>query len=287
MTSEQKGENLGENSGGEIAASDVVADPRVAAALARNDRYLHEFVEALQLCPWAKRCREIGRLSRHVILEPAAPISNAKLSAAGVNVIGNVDVVVDVDVDGIGNVNERSKATNSPEFTRAVHSAMVHIRALGQKPATEVEVGLLIFPALAPQFLDGLSGARAFEQLCAAVRDAMASEYASSQIPFYCVAFHPELGIDLADENRAVRFIRRSPDPTLQLVRVSVLLEARGSEGDTRYLDASRMTPAELMAVRRPLSISEKIAQTNWETLKREGPERLRTLLGEMARRQS
>ena len=275
MTSEQKSENPGENSGGEDEAS----DPRVAAALARNDRYLHEFVEALQLCPWAKRCREIGRLSRHVILDPAAPISIPTTSPVDVN------VDVDVDVHGIGNVNERTQITHSPEFARAVESAMVHVRALGTKSATEVEVGLLIFPSLAPQFLDGLSGARAFEQLCAAVRDAMAREYAASQVPFYCVAFHPELGIDLADENRAVRFIRRSPDPTLQLVRVSVLLEARGSEGDTRYIDASRMTPAELMAVRRPLSISEKIAQANWETLKREGPERLRELLGEMARR--
>src|SRR5436305_15084994 len=39
------------------------------AALARNDRYLQEFVEALNLCPFAKRCREEGRLVRRVILD--------------------------------------------------------------------------------------------------------------------------------------------------------------------------------------------------------------------------
>ena len=38
-----------------------------AQALARNDRYLREFVEALELCPFARRCRESGRLARRVL----------------------------------------------------------------------------------------------------------------------------------------------------------------------------------------------------------------------------
>src|SRR4051812_49268477 len=45
------------------------AEDRERAALARNDRYLREFVEALNLCPFAKRCREEGRLVRRVILD--------------------------------------------------------------------------------------------------------------------------------------------------------------------------------------------------------------------------
>ncbi|HEY5676554.1 MAG TPA: hypothetical protein VIR81_07215, partial [Myxococcales bacterium] len=36
-------------------------------ALRRNDRYLREFVEALRLCPYAKRCREEGKLHRRVL----------------------------------------------------------------------------------------------------------------------------------------------------------------------------------------------------------------------------
>ena len=38
-----------------------------AGALARNDRYLREFVEALELCPFARKCRESGRLARRVL----------------------------------------------------------------------------------------------------------------------------------------------------------------------------------------------------------------------------
>ena len=36
-------------------------------ALARSDRYLREFVEALRLCPYARSCRESGRLQRRVL----------------------------------------------------------------------------------------------------------------------------------------------------------------------------------------------------------------------------
>jgi hypothetical protein len=219
-------------------------DAQIAAALARNDRYLFEFVEALSLCPWARRCRELGRLERRVLLEDGDPIS------------------------------------------AAVDAALLHVREFDERPASDVEVGLLIFPKLIPRLRDGVDGARAFEQLCVAVREAMQTHFASREVPFYCVAFHPELGVDLSDENRAVRFIRRSPDPTLQLVRVSVLRDARGSQPEPiRFVDASKLSHAELMAIEQPMTISEKIAKANWEALKREGPEKLRALLDGIAAR--
>ena len=37
-----------------------------AQALARNDRYLSELVESHDICPYAKRCREDGRLARAI-----------------------------------------------------------------------------------------------------------------------------------------------------------------------------------------------------------------------------
>ena len=223
------------------------ADPRAAAALARNDRYLLEFVEALSLCPWARRCREMGRLECRVIL------------AAG-------------------------GEPETPAFEALMDDAMTAVCELAARPPGEVEIGLLLFPALVPALRAGVEGARAFEQVCNAVRAAMQQAFAQEPggQPFYCVAFHPELGMDLADANRAVRFIRRSPDPTLQLVRVSVLQAARGSD-PLRYVDASRMTREELMAVQSPETISERIARLNWETLQREGPEKLRALLEGMS----
>ena len=38
--------------------------------LMRNERYVREFVEALQLCPFARRCREDGKLDRRPTAAP-------------------------------------------------------------------------------------------------------------------------------------------------------------------------------------------------------------------------
>src|SRR4051812_19244522 len=51
-----------------MSASD---EAEVKAALARNQRYLQEFIEALAICPYARSCRETGRLHREVLLDSA------------------------------------------------------------------------------------------------------------------------------------------------------------------------------------------------------------------------
>src|ERR1700694_3332674 len=90
-----------------------------------------------------------------------------------------------------------------------------------------VEAALLIFPE---EPADGEESARAFEAFGAALREQMFAAH-PGQAPFYCVAFHPDLPRDLLDASRAVRFIRRSPDPTLQFVRASILIGVRGEDG--------------------------------------------------------
>ena len=57
-------------------------DRRVAAALARNDRYVREFVEALNLCPYAKRTRETGKLKREVLLDAGGAPDTPGFAAA-------------------------------------------------------------------------------------------------------------------------------------------------------------------------------------------------------------
>ena len=195
-------------------------------ALARNDRYVREFVEALRLCPYARACREAGKLHRRVL--------------------------------------------------RSRDAALPAIREIEALPEDAVEVALLIFPA---EPADGVASARAFEAFCATLRESMSAAHAGDA-PFYCVAFHPDLPRDLLDANRAVRFIRRSPDPTVQLVRASVLRSVRGDRaGGSRYLDTSKLSLEEAMALASPLSLAERIAQANLATLQREGPDRIEALL--------
>jgi len=156
------------------------------AALERNDRYIHQFVEALHLCPYAKRCRESGKLHRRVL------------------------------------------------FSQDPEEVMAEVRSVEALPVDSVEVALLIFPD-APA--NGLESARDFDEFASDLRNRIL-DAPGGDPPFYCVAFHPDLPRDLLDAHRAVQFIRRSPDPTIQLVRASVLKAVRaGDDGGTRLVD--------------------------------------------------
>jgi hypothetical protein len=198
------------------------------AAMERSDRYLRDFVEALHLCPFARRCREDGKLHRRVLL---------------------------------------------PE-----DDALAAIREIEALPADSVEVALLIFPQ---RPTGSTETARAFEAFGAQVRQTMFAAHFSGP-PFYLVAFHPDLPRDLGDAHRAVQFIRRSPDPTLQLVRASVLQAVRGSNGGERYVDSSKLSLEQMMALTVPVSTSDRIAEANLETLTREGPDKAESLLASL-----
>jgi hypothetical protein len=195
-----------------------------AAALARSDRYLSEFVEALELCPFARRCRESGRLARRVL-----------------------------------------RGERPAEATAAA------VRELEQTSEEQVEVALLIYP----EFAGELSR---FEEFRDEVRRSLRL--------FYCVAFHPALPMDLSDANRAVSFLRRSPDPTLQLVRISTLDRVRsGRPAGSVYVDPSRLSPEELRDLEAVPSLSDQIAEANLCTLRREDPARLAQLLADLRTR--
>jgi hypothetical protein len=223
---------------------------RTAAALARNDAYLRGFVEALGLCPYAKACREGGRLHRRVLLSRGGEPGTAGFAQA---------------------VSEAAAA--ALELERPLHDS--------------VEVALLLFPALTPALARGASGAQAFDRLCAALREELrlaherrgaGPEGAAGPPPFYCVAFHPDLPEDLADAHRAVAFIRRSPDPTLQLVRRTVLQAVRGYQGSI-LVDPRGLSAEQLLAVAGARSVSDRIAEANLATLRREGAGKIRALL--------
>ena len=194
-----------------------------ATALARSDRYLREFVEALDLCPFARRCRESGRLARQVL-----------------------------------------RGERPAEATAAA------VRELERTSEEQVEVALLIYP----EFAGDLSR---FEEF----RD----EVRRSVRLFYCVAFHPALPMDLSDANRAVAFLRRSPDPTLQLVRIATLDRIRsGRPAGSVYLDPTKLSADELRSLQPALSVSEQIARANLRTLQHHDAVRLGRWLADLRR---
>jgi hypothetical protein len=205
--------------------------PAEAEALARNDRYLLEFVEANDLCPWARRCRESGGLERRV---RTAPLEGAA-------------------------------------------ELLPWLRELATAAYAHVEVALLIFPGEKRPF-------REWERLVAALRDLRAAEE-PGPATFFCVAFHPEAPAHSDAPGRTVSLIRRSPDPTIQLVRASILDRVRGRDtSDTIFVDPRALDLTRPLPPREP-SVSDRIAQANHDTVQRLGPEQVARQLAQLRRR--
>jgi hypothetical protein len=92
--------------------------------------------------------------------------------------------------------------------------------------------------------------------------------------------------MDLSDANRAVSFLRRSPDPTLQLVRITTLDRVRsGRPAGSVYLDASQLSPDEVRKLEPLPSLSDQIAATNLRTLRRHDAAALAAVLEAIRRR--
>lgn len=141
----------------------------------------------------------------------------------------------------------------------------------------QVEILLLIFPRLA---IDR----RGFEHFVAEIREADAKRHALGEIPFAMAAFHPDAAADLGDPERLIPFLRRTPDPTIQLVRRSVLerVRDRSPEG-TEFMDLRLLDPLALASVE-TRSLRERIAATNRDTVVSLGVERVEALLAEIRR---
>ncbi len=86
---------------------------------------------------------------------------------------------------------------------------------------------------------------------------------------FAMAAFHPAASIDTTDPDRLVPYVRRTPDPTLQLVRKSALSGIKGLASGTAFVDVSSMSLASFKALAAPApkAVRERIAEQNWSTV--------------------
>jgi hypothetical protein len=121
-----------------------------------------------------------------------------------------------------------------------------------------VDVAFLVYPRLAMRRV-------AFHDFAACVRDADATRHVLGQVPFVSAAFHPEAEPDTADPERLIPFLRRTPDPTLQLLRASTLDGIRsGASQGTQFLDIKSLEAA-LSGTGQP-PLRERIARANLVT---------------------
>lgn len=155
-----------------------------------------------------------------------------------------------------------------------VRGTVEAVREIERDPT--VEIGLLIHPRLR---IDRVG----FERFVARVREAYGESDANVEMAL--AAFHPEADADLGGPERLIPFLRRTPDPTIQLVRRSVLATVRRAHGHgTGFIDARHLDFASLFAGDPKIPLHERVAKQNLETVETMGVERLAAILDDIRR---
>jgi hypothetical protein len=142
---------------------------------------------------------------------------------------------------------------------------------------TACDVALFIYPRIDLNRLD-------FEHFARRLRALDAARHAPGHIPFAMAAFHPDAPPVLVSPDRLVPFLRRTPDPTLQLVRESTLSRLRGEVHGTSFYGPALFVRS---ATGHPASepdIRERIARANYDTVTRVGAATLEAVFDDILR---
>lgn len=142
--------------------------------------------------------------------------------------------------------------------------------------AADLEVAQVIFPLVRVSAADMLTFGQAFGEANAQrARDAY--EAAAGKRPnrrptFVHAVFHPELPYKTDTPAQLVPFFRRSPDPFVQLVRLTVLddIHSRRPRG-TQFFDGSLEDLSRLLAEKPVKSVTELITDENHRLATEEG----------------
>jgi hypothetical protein len=138
----------------------------------------------------------------------------------------------------------------------------------------EIDVTLLVMPECR---LDRV----ALRHLTAALHARYELESGRGKTALAIADFHPSAPLDMTSPERLVPFIRKSPDPTLQLIRHSALDAARrGGQEGTRAATLEMMLKGAL----KEEPAHARIASANFRTLERTGAPAVLAVLQDIAR---
>jgi hypothetical protein len=140
----------------------------------------------------------------------------------------------------------------------------------------EIEIALFIYPLANLGRLD-------FEHFARLLRAEDQAQHEVGEVPFAIAAFHPDAPPVLSSAERLIPFLRRTPDPTLQLVRTSTLERTRGVDEGTSFLDVELVSPFALKAPPRP-TVRERVAEANLATVERCGTNELERVFEDIKR---
>lgn len=175
--------------------------------------------------------------------------------------------------DGAGLSRQVFFAERDSPTTRA--EVLSQIEELAKQ--RDVDIGLVIFPSLAITPQD-------FRSLVAAMENAHANAHPRGAMPLAMADFHPDATLDMTSAARLVGFIRRAPDPTIQLVRRSAMAKVRSSEDEGSVFAESLASFLPLLGSAPKSSVSDNIARNNLRTVERVGPKVIEEILQDIAR---
>lgn len=201
-----------------------------AECLRVYQRYATEVVEALQLCPWARRARLEGRVRPRVILDHAPAVAS---------VLDHVD-----DIFG----------------------------------DARIDIGLILLPRVPWE-------RRGFRRFVEELRRAHAARHAAGAAgppPLAMADFHPAAEPDTASAARLVSFLRRTPDPTVQVVRRAALDAVRGTSAQGSVYEPRALLSLDLLAAHGGAPMHERVAEANLATITRMGVARVQALLDDI-----
>ena len=151
------------------------------------------------------------------------------------------------------------------------------VKALEADP--QVAIGLLLMPELR-------LGRVELQHFAARVRERYLREVpqAPREQVFAIADFHPDAAPQLGSAEQLVPFVRRSPDPSLQLVRQSAIEAVRlGAEPGTRFVDTAALADVGLAALPSATpSLSERVARANLRTVQELGVAYVQALLADI-----
>lgn len=142
---------------------------------------------------------------------------------------------------------------------------------------TEIEIALLIFPRLK-------LNSREFRSFGSSAESIHAKAHPRGELPLAMASFHPDAEADLNSPARLVPFIRRSPDPTIQLVRRSTMAKVGSSSSQSDKVFAESLEAfLPLMGTTPKPSLSESIAKTNLDTVESVSVAHIESILKDIA----
>jgi hypothetical protein len=164
-------------------------------------------------------------------------------------------------------------SVNHDDFTES----LARLTELSNGPE-HIDIALFVYPLLD---LDRLP----FEDFVRRLR-AVAEAHLPPLDAFAMAAFHPSANVDLNSPDRLVPYVRRSPDPTLQLVRNSALSSIKGLTSGTAFLDVGSLSLESLAALSEPApkAVRERIAEQNLATVTAVGPASIDAVLEDIFR---